>query len=287
VSVGRPRAAARKYRSTRTKLRLGLLALGVGKGAVATWAIVAPGSFYKGFPASGGIGLSPLAYNEHLVTDLGGALLAMAGFLVLAAVELQRRLVQAALVAALLQGLSHLGYHVNQLQALQPLDGLVHALSIGLAPVLAIHLLVLSRELRRHGEPQPVDTSTLDTGRGAAPGDEAHRALVPSGPSRRTGGAVDTLGAERMQVPPSQRSAELGAGDAGLAILGGLGLVLLGAGGLPSHLDVGPFGRGTRERDGRPRGPDGCFGLAFASFAALPPRARRRVTHLSRQLVAD
>ena len=184
ASVDRPPAAARKHGSTRSKLRLGLLALGVGKGAVATWAIVAPGSFYLGFPASGGRWLSPMgAYNEHLVTDLGGAQLAVAGILLLAAVELQRRLVQTALVATLLQSLPHLGYHLHALPALPPLDGLVQAVALALVPALGIHLLVLSRELGRHGAQPAVDVATAGSGRHASPATEADGRLVPSGAS--------------------------------------------------------------------------------------------------------
>jgi hypothetical protein len=183
ASVDRPPPAARKHGSTRTKLRLGLVALGLGKGAVATWAILAPGSFYLGYPASGGRWLSSLAaYNEHLVTDLGGALLPVAGILLLAAVELQRRLVQAALIATLLQGLPHLGYHLNALHALPALDGLVQVGLIALVPAAAVHLLVLSRDLGGQGRQGLVDMAMVEAGGEGRVANEVDGSLMRSGP---------------------------------------------------------------------------------------------------------
>jgi hypothetical protein len=148
VLVGRPSGAVPKWRSARTQLRLGLLALGLGKGVVATGAIIAPGSYWMGMSLVGGRGSVVVEpYNPHLVTDLGAALLAVAGFLLLAAVGLERRLVQAALVALLLQGLPHLGYHVSAVLA----DGFPNEIGSLLATTLslelAIFLLVLSRRL--------------------------------------------------------------------------------------------------------------------------------------------
>ena len=152
VLVGRLSEAVPKWRSARTQLRLGLLALGLGKGVVATGAIIAPGSYWMGMSLIGGRGSAVGGtYNPHLVTDLGAALLAVAGFLLLAAVGLERRLVQAALVVVLLQGLPHLGYHLSAVLAGGP-NEIGSLLTTTLSLELAIFLLVLSRRLPRSDE---------------------------------------------------------------------------------------------------------------------------------------
>src|SRR5919112_1516932 len=153
VLVGRLSGAVPKWRSARTQLRLGLLGLGFGKGAVATSAILAPSSYSMGSPLFGGQWSALVApYNEHLVTDLGAASLGVSGFLLLAAVGLERRLVQTALVAVLLQGLPHLGYHLSTVRA----DGIPteigSLLTTTLSLELAIFLLVLSRRVPRSDE---------------------------------------------------------------------------------------------------------------------------------------
>src|ERR671917_2916398 len=105
VLVGRVSGAVPKWRSARTQLRLGLLALGLGKGVVATGAIIAPGSYWMGMSLVGGRGSAVVGpYNPHLVTDLGAALLAVAGFLLLAAIRLRGRVVQGGPPALVLQG---------------------------------------------------------------------------------------------------------------------------------------------------------------------------------------
>ena len=153
VLVGRLSEAVPKWRSARTQLRLGLLALGLGKGVVATSAIIAPGSYWMGMSLFGGRGSAVVGpYNPHLVTDLGAALLAVAGFLLLAAVGLERRLVQAALVALLLQGLPHLGYHLSAVLADGFPNEIGSLLTTTLSLELAVFLLVLSRRLPRSDE---------------------------------------------------------------------------------------------------------------------------------------
>lgn len=151
----------RRRLSVPRTVRLGLLALAVPKGVIATWVIVAPASFYRGFPGFGRQWVSLLPpYNEHLLTDFGGALLALAGMLTLAALALERRLVQTVLVAVLLQGLPHSGYHLKTFEALPLLDAVANLLAVSLGPALAFLLLVLSRQLDSSDHQRPIDTST-------------------------------------------------------------------------------------------------------------------------------
>ena len=97
----------------RTVLRAGLVALTVAPAWIGAWATAAPHSFYGNFPAAGRhwvAGLPP--YNEHLVRDYASASLGFLVLLVFAAVVLERRLVQGALLAYAIAGIPHLAYHV-------------------------------------------------------------------------------------------------------------------------------------------------------------------------------
>ena len=67
---------------------------------VGVWALLLPRSFYDDFPSEGRDWVSALGpYDEHLVRDVGALNLALCALLVFAAVVLEKRLVQAALVA--------------------------------------------------------------------------------------------------------------------------------------------------------------------------------------------
>ncbi len=129
---------ARRRRWTRA----GLIYLAASFLQVGLWATLAPRSFYDDFP---GFGRSWVAghgpYNEHLASDAGVGFLAVGAVLVLAAVWMERRVMQAALVGATLHGLGHLLSHLNNWNdGLGPLDQTVSngglLFGIGLAIVL-------------------------------------------------------------------------------------------------------------------------------------------------------
>lgn len=100
-------------------IQLGVALLAMINAVVGGWALAAPMSFYQDFP---GMGMHWVAadppYNQHLVTDFGGALLAIAVALALAAVVAQRRLIQVVLLAALVQAGSHLIFHLTHASSL-------------------------------------------------------------------------------------------------------------------------------------------------------------------------
>jgi hypothetical protein len=115
-------------------------AIGVGG-----WALSAPRSFYDDFPAAGRDWVSALGpYNEHLVRDVGAANLALGVLLVFAAVLLERRLVQAALVAWLVYAGPHFVFHLTELESFSLGDKLGNAGALGLAALLPLALLVLA-----------------------------------------------------------------------------------------------------------------------------------------------
>ena len=100
---GIPRAGA---------VRAGLLALGIPQAAIGLWALAAPNGWYDTFPGAGREWLPEYGpYNEHFAVDIGSTFLAIGALLVMAAIVLERRVVQVALVAYLIYALPHAIYH--------------------------------------------------------------------------------------------------------------------------------------------------------------------------------
>ncbi len=91
-----------RRRVRRAWLRIGLLIVAATPLVGGLWALLFPRAFYDDFPLPGRAWVSTLGpYNEHLVRDVGALNLALGVLLVVAAVLLERRLVQASLVAYL------------------------------------------------------------------------------------------------------------------------------------------------------------------------------------------
>ena len=93
-------------------VRGALLALGIPQAAIGLWALVAPNGWYDTFPGAGREWLPEYGpYNEHFAVDIGSTFLALGTLLVVAAVVLERRVVQVALLAYLVYSLPHAIYH--------------------------------------------------------------------------------------------------------------------------------------------------------------------------------
>jgi hypothetical protein len=133
-------------REQRRWLRGGMAVLAVTPAWVGIWATVSPRGFYDAFPGAGHHWVSALgAYNEHLVRDVGALYV---GFLVLLAfawVWLERRLVQATLVAYAVAALPHLVYHTTTLDNFSAGDGVAEIAGLALNVVLPLALLPLTR----------------------------------------------------------------------------------------------------------------------------------------------
>lgn len=91
-------------------------------------------------------------YDEHLVRDVGALNLALCALLVFAAVVLEKRLVQAALVAWLVYAIPHFAFHLTTLYVFSLGDYLANAISLGLLVLLPLILLVLSGSYLRETE---------------------------------------------------------------------------------------------------------------------------------------
>ena len=129
--------------------RIGLLPLVVTALMVGVWALLAPGSFYEDFPASGRGWVSTLPpYNEHLVRDVGALNLALAALLAFAALSLEIRLVRISLFVWLVYAVPHFVYHLTEFGAMPFLDDAANIAGLGLVVALPLALLLLSHDAK-------------------------------------------------------------------------------------------------------------------------------------------
>lgn len=133
-----------------TAIRLALGYLTVSLGLVAVWILLAPRGFYDDFPTGPASWVSAQPpYNEHLIRDYGAAGLGLAIVALLAAVWLERRLVQAAAVAIFAGTLPHAIYHSTTTESLSTMDnvGTLGALYLqALLPLAVLYLATGSRQ---------------------------------------------------------------------------------------------------------------------------------------------
>ena len=127
----------------RNGLRIGLLFLAVTSISSGLWAYFVPRSFYEDFPLPGWDWVSTLGpYNEHLVSDYGAMNLAMGVLMVVTAVFLERRLVQAALVAWLAYAVPHFVFHIGQVHHFSLVDNLTQLGALGFVVLLPVVLFL-------------------------------------------------------------------------------------------------------------------------------------------------
>ena len=130
-------------------VRAGLITLALPGTVVGAWLLFLPESFYSDFP---GLGLSWVSalppFNEHLLTDYGSALLGISVVLWIAAVVLERRLVQAALIVQLVQAGPHFVYHLTRFDALPAAESVANQIVLAVPVVVPLLLLFLVRSAR-------------------------------------------------------------------------------------------------------------------------------------------
>jgi len=126
--------------------RAAIALLALPSAVIAAWTLVAPGSFYDDFPGAGRHWVAALPpYNEHLLRDFGAASLAIVIFLAAAAIFLERRLVQVALIAFIAYSIPHFAYHLTTTSHYSSGDNVASLGGFVLQLVLALVLLALSR----------------------------------------------------------------------------------------------------------------------------------------------
>jgi hypothetical protein len=98
----------------RGAIRFVLIYEAVTIGLVSAWILIAPRNFYDEFPTGPSEWVSVLPpYNEHLIRDFGAAGLGLTVLALLAALWMERRVVQAAAVAIFVGSVPHFAYHLT------------------------------------------------------------------------------------------------------------------------------------------------------------------------------
>jgi hypothetical protein len=137
----------------RSWLRIGLLFLAATSLSSGLWALFLPRPFYEGFPLPGWDWVSTLGpYNEHLVSDYGALNLALGVLMVAAAFFLERRLVQASLVAWLAYAVPHFVFHLGQTHRFSPFDNVAQLSALGFVVLLPLVLLFLTNVALQEGK---------------------------------------------------------------------------------------------------------------------------------------
>jgi hypothetical protein len=129
--------------------RLVLVILAVPQLAIGVWALAAPRGWFESFPGVGRNWL-PLfgPYNEHLAIDVGAAFLAIGVLLMLAAIWMEPRLVQAAAIAYLVYQTPHTVYHLASDDPMSTGDEVLNGVLLSVATLAAGWLLFAGRRPR-------------------------------------------------------------------------------------------------------------------------------------------
>lgn len=134
-------------------IRLGVLLLATSILPIGLWALVSPRSFYEDFPAAGRHWVSALgSYNEHLISDMGAAYLAMGVMLFSAGILLHRSLVRVSLVAWLAFAVPHFAFHLTTFETFPLADNLASLGGLGLVVLLPLILLAFTGRLGNYKE---------------------------------------------------------------------------------------------------------------------------------------
>jgi hypothetical protein len=139
-------------------IRFALIYLMVAIGGLAVWILIAPKGFYDNFPGGSAHWVSALPpYNEHLERDFGAAALGLAVLALLAALWMERRVIQAAAISLFAAGLPHLVYHLTTTEHYSTGDNAASLAGLTLDVLLPLALLYLvsDRAQRRAGTPAP------------------------------------------------------------------------------------------------------------------------------------
>jgi hypothetical protein len=128
--------------------RLGLLLLGIPQAAAGLWALLAPSDWYETFPGGGRDWLPAFgAYNEHFAIDSGAGIFAAGVLALAAAVMLERRVVQIAMLGYLAWSVPHAIWHLTALDALDTENNIINVTTLALTVIVPVILLLTSNRL--------------------------------------------------------------------------------------------------------------------------------------------
>lgn len=133
----------------RGPIRALLVLLGVPQGLIGLWALLAPRSFYDGFPFGTDGWVNPLGpFDEHLVRDVGALFVGLAVLTTVAAVRLRRPLVTLAAAVWLIFAVPHTIWHVANLEPFGTADAIANAATLAWTVVGGALVLALARAPR-------------------------------------------------------------------------------------------------------------------------------------------
>ena len=133
-------------------MRPGLFFMVAQAALVGVWALLAPRSFFRDFPAIGGAWVNALPpYNEHLVRDIGGLNLGFALLFFASASTLDVTLIRTSLGAWLLYALPHFLFHITNMERLSGSEKVFQTLALGALIVVPVGLLMATRRRRVRG----------------------------------------------------------------------------------------------------------------------------------------
>lgn len=128
--------------------RLVLLALALSAAFVGLWALLAPASFYAGFPGAARHWVAVDGpFNEHLVRDVGALNCALCVLSLVALLRPERAVVRATGLTWLIFAVPHLAYHAHHLGLYNRTDQVLNLVSLGGVVVLAATLVLPKREV--------------------------------------------------------------------------------------------------------------------------------------------
>ena len=128
--------------------RYGLLLVAFGQLGATVQALVSPRSFYEDFPFGRGWVQAYPAYNDHLIYDYGAYTLGAVVALVIAAIWLDRRVVQVVSVSWLVSATIHFVNHVLTVDRYGTGDAIANLSGLFLFVAVPGVLLIRSRNER-------------------------------------------------------------------------------------------------------------------------------------------
>jgi hypothetical protein len=128
--------------------RYGLLVVAFGQLGATVQALVSPRSFYEDFPFGRGWVQAYPSYNDHLIYDYGAYTLGAVVALVIAAIWLDRRVVQVVTVSWLVSATIHFVNHVLTVDRYGTGDAIANLAGLFLFVAVPGVLLIRSRHER-------------------------------------------------------------------------------------------------------------------------------------------
>ena len=119
---------------------------------VGIWALLAPRSFFRDFPAVGGAWVAAFPpFNEHLVRDIGGLNLGFALLFFASASTLDATLIRTSLGGWLLYAIPHFWFHISNMGRLSGAEKVWQTLALGTLILVPVGLLMATRRRRVRG----------------------------------------------------------------------------------------------------------------------------------------